>query len=97
MQNKVATVAATPDPTFGQKPAATAAPNVGTSAEPVVQGPDPVDMRLVIEEDKASGSYVYKTVNRRTGEVVQQLPREQILKLREALHYEAGAIVRAKA
>ena len=54
-------------------------------------------MRLVIEEDKASGSYVYKTVNRRTGEVVQQLPREQILKLREALNYEAGSIVRAKA
>jgi len=54
-------------------------------------------MRLVIEEDKASGTYVYKTVNRRTGEVVQQLPREQVLKLREALHYEAGSIVRAKA
>jgi len=96
MQNKVATVAATPDPTFGQRPAS-AIPNVGTSAKPPVQGPDPVDMRLVIEEDKASGTYIYKTVNRRTGEVVQQLPREQILKLREALDYEAGAVVRAKA
>jgi len=96
MQNKVATVAATPDPTFGQRPAA-AAPEMGTSTEPAVQGPDPVDMRLVIEEDKASGTYVYKTVNRRTGEVVQQLPREQILKLRDALTYEAGSIVRAKA
>ena len=95
MQNKVATVAATPDPSFGLKPAA--APDPGASAEPTVQAPDPVDMRLVIEEDKASGTYVYKTVNRRTGEVVQQLPREQILKLREALTYEAGAIVRAKA
>jgi flagellar protein FlaG len=96
MQNKVATVAATPDPTFGQRPAS-AAPDTGASTEPAVQGPDPVDMRLVIEEDKASGTYVYKTVNRRTGEVVQQLPREQILKLREALNYEAGSIVRAKA
>jgi len=95
MQNKVATVAATPDPTFGQRPAAV--PATGALAEPAVQGPDPVDMRLVIEEDKASGTYVYKTVNRRTGEILQQLPREQILKLRDALTYEAGHIVRAQA
>jgi flagellar protein FlaG len=54
-------------------------------------------MRLVIEEDKAAGSYVYKTINRLTGEVVQQLPRDQVLKLREALEYEAGDVVRAKA
>jgi flagellar protein FlaG len=52
---------------------------------------------LVIEEDKASGSYVYKTVDRRTGKVIQQLPRDELLKLREALTYEAGDVVRAKA
>jgi flagellar protein FlaG len=96
MESKVAVVAATPDPTFGQKPAAPR-PDTGTSAGAAAQGPDPVDMRLVIEEDKASGSYIYKTVDRRTGEVIQQLPRDQLLKLREALNYEAGDVVRAKA
>ncbi len=54
-------------------------------------------MRLVIEEDKASGSYVYKTVNRLTGEVVQQLPREQVLQLRDQVDYVAGHVVRTKA
>ena len=54
-------------------------------------------MRLVIEEDKASGSYVYKTVNRLTGEVIQQLPRDQLLKLRDQVAYEAGDVVRTKA
>jgi flagellar protein FlaG len=54
-------------------------------------------MRLVIEEDKASNSYVYKTINRLTGEVIQQLPREQVLQLREQLDYEAGDMVRTKA
>ena len=54
-------------------------------------------MRLVIEEDKATNSYVYKTVNRLTGEVIQQLPREQVLQLREQLDYEAGNVVRTKA
>lgn len=54
-------------------------------------------MRLVIEEDKASGSYVYKTVNRLTGEVLMQFPRDAVLKLRERVDYEAGAVIRAKA
>jgi len=96
MESKVTAFAATPDPTFGQKPAAQA-PDTRASASRAVPGPDPVDMRLVIEEDKASNSYVYKTVNRLTGEVIQQLPREQVLQLREQLNYEAGDVVRAKA
>jgi flagellar protein FlaG len=96
MENKVAAFAATPDPTYGQKPAPVRA-DTDTSAERPAQGPDPVDMRLVIEEDKAHNSYVYKTVNRLTGEVIQQLPREQVLRLHEQLDYEAGDMVRTKA
>ena len=98
MDNKVAAFAATPDPTLGQRPAAprpakgAAANNVATA-----QGPDPADMRLVIEEDKASGSYIYKTIDSRTGEVLQQLPRDQVLKLRDEVAYEAGDMVRTKA
>ena len=96
MENKVAAFAATPDPTFGQKPAPPR-PDTGNTADRVAQSQDPVDVRLVIEEDKASGSYVYKTVNRLTGEVIQQLPRDQILKLRDQVAYEAGDVVRTKA
>ena len=96
MDSKVAAFAATPDPTFGQKPTPPQRPASG-SADRVSQGQDPADMRLVIEEDKASGSYVYKTVNRLTGEVVQQLPREQVLQLKEQVDYEAGQVVRTKA
>jgi flagellar protein FlaG len=96
MESKVAAAAATPDPTFGQKPAPPAA-DTASSAKRAALSQDPVDMRLVIEEDKASNSYVYKTVNRLTGEVIQQLPRDQVLKLREQLDYEAGDVVSAKA
>ncbi|THD65210.1 flagellar protein FlaG [Phenylobacterium sp.] len=97
MDNKVASFAATPDPTFGQKPAPQQRPDSGTSAQREPPGQDPGDMRLVIEEDKATNSYIYKTVNRVTGQVIQQLPREQVLQLREQLDYEAGDVVRAKA
>ncbi|MFL5295375.1 MAG: flagellar protein FlaG [Phenylobacterium sp.] len=96
MDNKVAAFAATPDPTFGQKPAPQR-PVGGATAEQAAQGQDTADMRLVIEEDKASGLYVYKTVDRRTGEVLQQLPREQVLQLKEQVDYVAGNVVRTKA
>jgi flagellar protein FlaG len=94
MSNKVAAFAATPDPTFGQQQPSARPTAAAKAAVPI---PDPVDLRLVIEEDQASGSYVYKTVNRRTGEVVLQLPRAEILRLREEAEYAAGAVIRARA
>lgn len=54
------------------------------------------DFRLVIEEDQASGSYIYKTLDRRTGEVIQQFPREDVLKFKDAEHYNAGSLVNAR-
>jgi len=54
-------------------------------------------MRLVIEKDEASGSYIYKTINRLTGEVVQQLPRAEVLRLRDTGQYAAGTVIRTKA
>jgi flagellar protein FlaG len=57
----------------------------------------PQDLRLVIEEDQRAGTVVYKTVDWRTGVVVQQLPREQVLKLRETENYAAGQLLATKA
>jgi len=74
MQNKVVPFAATPDPTYGQPPNGKA-PAAASRTEEGIAASDEAELRLVIEEDEASGAYVYKTVNRRTGEVVQQLPR----------------------
>jgi flagellar protein FlaG len=58
---------------------------------------DTADLRLIIEQDSASGQYVYKTVDRRTGDVVQQLPRDEILEMQTRDAYIAGAVVQAKA
>ena len=70
------------------------------SAAPVTVGASPPaevdvqpDLRLVIEEDKAAGSYVYKTVDPRTGKVISQLPREALLRMREASGYRPGSVV----
>jgi flagellar protein FlaG len=55
-------------------------------------GPQPGDLRLVIEEDPTSGTYVYKTVDRRTGDVLQQFPREDVLRFKQAEHYDPGEV-----
>ncbi len=94
MSAKVTPVSSSAD--LGLPPRAAAAP-ASTLGERIAAAQDSADLRLVIEKDAASGSYVYKTVDRRTGDVVQQFPIEQILRLRQADHYEAGAVITAKA
>lgn len=94
MDTKVAAIAPAPDLAPVQ---AVAAPPREAPAKPVTTGPDPVDMRLVIEEDQATGSFVYKTINRVTGEVVQQYPRAEVLKLKQELQYAAGTVIDTQA
>lgn len=49
--------------------------------------------RLVIEQGPRAGSFVYKTLDRETGEVVRQLPSEEVLQLRQRDDYGAGAVI----
>jgi flagellar protein FlaG len=54
------------------------------------------DFRLVIEEDPDTGSFIYKTMDRRTGEVVNQFPREQVLRLKDAANYAPGRVFNSR-
>ena len=67
---------------------ATLSPAPIQSAAPAV-----ANLGLVIEDDKAAGEYVYKTVNRATGQVVSQWPSQQLLQLRVANNYSPGGII----
>ena len=73
--------------------AAASASKPGSSQASATQSDATADLRLVIEDDKAAGSYVYVTINPITGQVVSQIPREQLLKMREDPNYKAGSIV----
>lgn len=93
-----------PDPSEGAQPvsgdAAVTAPqpvHVAEAAKPVDKGPQPGDVRLVIEQGSGAGEYIYKTVDRRTGETLNQYPREQVLRLREATDYTSGDVFDGKA
>jgi len=49
--------------------------------------------RLVIEEGPHAGSFIYKTLDRVTGEVVKQLPREQVVDLMQTAEYSSGSVI----
>jgi flagellar protein FlaG len=53
--------------------------------------------RLVIEQGPQAGSFVYKTLDRETGEIVRQLPSEEVLKLRQSDDYGVGAVINTTA
>lgn len=53
--------------------------------------------RLVIEEGPHAGSFIYKTLDRVTGEVVKQLPREQVVDLMQTTEYSSGSVIDTQA
>jgi flagellar protein FlaG len=96
MTTNVTSAAAVPDPTPGASATAAAqqtAPTPASDPAATVETQS-ADLRLVIEDDQKAGCFVYKTINWRTGEIVQQLPREQLIKLREADYYAAGSVIK---
>lgn len=98
MQEYVARVAPlAPGSGLGQgAPAQTSeTPRAAPPSTPVEPGP--ADYRLVIEEVPGAHTFVYKTLDRRTGEVVSQAPREEVLKLRERDDYQAGDLIATRA
>jgi hypothetical protein len=68
---------------------------------PVVRPPRPpepdADLRLVIERDADGADYMYRLVDRKTGKVVSELPRNEVNDLANAPSYAAGALVSTKA
>jgi hypothetical protein len=67
-------------------------------AESPAPGPAPgSDLRLVIERDAEGAYYIYKLIDRATGAVVAELPREEVQNLAKGEGYTAGTVVRTKA
>ena len=91
---KVAATSATPDLTGtpSNAPVPSAAPVAPVKSAAPSAADKIVDYRLVIEEDPITGSFIYKTLDRRTGEVVNQFPREQVLRLKDSQAYSPGRV-----
>ena len=79
----VTSSAVAPVTTAKQSPVSKPTPDVEEAAQ----------YRLVIEEGPTLGSFIYKTLDSTTGEIVRQFPREQLLRLAEARKYDAGSVI----
>jgi flagellar protein FlaG len=96
MANNVERISSLPTSLNQPAPQSTAVPSeTRHRSAPVQHAGD--DYRLVIERDEPTGSYIYKTLDRTTGEVVNQFPREEVLKLRDSPAYQAGQVIVTKA
>jgi len=49
--------------------------------------------RLIIEKDQDTGDYIYKTIDRDSGEVIKQWPREKLLKAISDDQTTAGLLI----
>ena len=93
MKNSIGAV-----PPVDPRPAKSTAPVAEAMQRPPANpATDAANARLVIEQDQASGAYVYKTLDRITGEVLRQLPREDVLKMLSQARYVAGAVIKTRA
>jgi len=96
MENKINVVPVPPELNTSQQQAPPAAHNERAETSAPKFTPHPAaDLRLVIEP--RGSSYVYKTIDRRTGEIVSQYPMEEIVKMLSEQRYSAGVIIRATA
>jgi len=55
------------------------------------------DLRLVIERDSHNAYYVYRLIDRVTGRVLVELPRDRVADLANQPSYSAGDVVITKA
>lgn len=55
------------------------------------------DIRLIIEKAAHAPEYVYKLVNATTGDVIVELPREQVVRAAESPNYTSGSVIDTRA
>ena len=91
----VAAVPAVVEPTIAVPPVAVSVDTGKTSDRnrSQKQADENARYRLVIEEGPTQGTFVYKTLDSATGEIVRQFPREQVLRMAESGGYSAGGLI----
>ncbi len=63
------------------------------AVEKLIKKSLPTNSKLQIEQDKETGTFIYRSVDPNTGEVIQQWPSEKLLELRSFLKEMEGVLV----
>jgi flagellar protein FlaG len=51
------------------------------------------ELRLTVDKDPQTGTFIYKAINRYTGEVVSELPHESVMEMQKSEQYQAGSVI----
>ena len=66
------------------------------TVEKLIKKSLPGNSKLQIERDKTTGTFIYRSIDADTGQVIKQWPSEQLLALREYLTQMEGMLVDKK-
>jgi flagellar protein FlaG len=62
------------------------------AVEKLIRRSLPSNSKLQIEQDRETGTFIYRSIDSETGEILRQWPPEQLLKLREDLSELEGML-----
>ena len=62
------------------------------AVEKLIRRSLPSNSKLQIEQDRETGTFIYRSIDPETGEILRQWPPEQLLKLREDLSELEGML-----
>ena len=67
------------------------------AVEKLIKKTLPGDSKLQVEQDKNTGTFIYRSLDPHTGEILRQWPPEELVKLREYLKDMEGLLVNTEA
>lgn len=50
-------------------------------------------LKLTVDKDPETGEFIYKAIDRHTGEVVRQLPQKELVGMRRSAAYQPGSVI----
>ena len=87
---------ANPPPAPGAKPPAKTAPAAASTASSSSETSGDAAQRLVIKEGAQAGVLIYTILDRATGQVLVQIPREEVVHVATRPDYSAGRVIDTK-
>jgi flagellar protein FlaG len=76
---------------------ATSTPAASSTDSPDVAAQAKPTTRLLIDQDKVTGVFVYRIVDSQTGNLLAEIPNEQIANLKNADDYVSGSVISTSA
>src|SRR5689334_19447442 len=70
---------------------------VQAAVEKLIKKTLPSNSKLEVEKDKELGTFIYRSVNPDTGEIIRQWPPESLLEMREYLKQMEGVLLDTQA